>query len=172
MTFPGGKWLGWLLAGSLAVNLFGGGILLGGWIRDWRDPPAAGRAFHLGPPRLDILRMAERLPEPARAEARQILERRGGEIGAAFRALHRARREAHDALIAVPYEPNRLTRAFDELRARSGDAHARVHAAMVELIERVDPETRRLLAERMTRQRGRHGRRRHDGPPPPPPPRD
>lgn len=87
MTLPGGKWLGWLLVASLALNLFGGGILVGGWIRDWRQPPEARRAFHMGPPRLNILRMAERLPEPARAEARAILESRGAEIGEAIRAL-------------------------------------------------------------------------------------
>ena len=170
MTLPGGKWLGWLLAGSLAVNLFGGGILIGGWIREWRHPPSARGAFHLGAPRLDILRMAERLPEPARDEARAILERRGEEIGAAFRALGQARREAHEALVAEPFEAARLGRAFDELRARSGEAHSQVHAALAELVERVGPETRRQLAEGMMRRRGRHGRRgrRHrDGPPPP-----
>ena len=104
---------GWLLAGSLAVNLFLGGVLAGGWIRDLRDPPTARAAFHLGPPRLDIPRMAERLPEPARGVAGEILERRGQAIGAAFRALREARREAHEALVAEPFEAARLGRAFE-----------------------------------------------------------
>ena len=169
MKFGGGKWFGWLLAGSLAVNLFLGGVLAGGWIRDLRDPPTARAAFHLGPPRLDIPRMAERLPEPARGVAGEILERRGQAIGAAFRALREARREAHEALVAEPFEAARLGRAFETLRARSSRAHALVHAAMSELVERVEPETRRQLAEHMMRRRGRHGRRHRDPPPPPPP---
>ncbi len=162
MTLPGGKWLGWLLVASLALNLFGGGILVGGWIRDWRQPPEARRAFHMGPPRLNILRMAERLPEPARAEARAILESRGAEIGEAIRALRGARRAAHDALVAEPFDAARLGTRFEELRTRAGAAHALVHQAMAELAERVDPETRRQIAEAMQRRHGRHRRHRDE----------
>jgi len=158
------RWLGFVLIASLAVNLFLGGIVVGGWVAGGGPPlpawqPGAGlRAFP---------RLIETLPPEARAEAADILAEHRGEIRRSLVALHRARRDVFQLLAQETVDRPALEQAFATLRARMTAAQAAVQDALIEVSVSLPPEQRRALAE-AARDLPRMHRPRHGGPGGPP----
>ncbi len=153
-----------LLIVSLAANLFLGGVFAGGFIEAWRQDPEPS---HGRPPpfRLHMGGMLERLPEDARGQAHDVMERHRGRMRGSVGEMRQARREVAAALAAEPFEPNRLETALAELRRRGGAAQAAMHGAMAELAGDLGPEARRALAEGLAHRRHRQPRHRRPSPP-------
>ena len=163
MSSLGSNRLRWLLIGSLALNLFLGGIYVGHWVGAWRGGPD-GAAGHVRALRFHLRPMLENLPEASREQAEAVMERHRDPIRGAVRAMRQSRREVRDALLAEPVDEARLDRALAETRERAAASQAAMHAAMTEFARELPPEARRKLAENL----GRHGRRGHHSRPRPP----
>jgi uncharacterized membrane protein len=154
-------WLGFVLVASLALNLFLGGIVVGGWVAGggplparW-EPGAGGlRAFP---------RLVQALPPEQRAEAAAVLAEHRGEIRRRFIALHRARRDVFEAMTRETVDRAALEQAFAGLRERMTAAQAAVQEALIEVSISLPPEQRRALAEAARGLPGMH-RPRHGGP--------
>ncbi len=181
---PGGRWRTPLLILSLALNLFLGGLLIGGWIA---GRPPGGDSMIDGPmsdgpiqglagdrpgsaqSTPGLHRLIGALSPEARPEARRVFQEHRRELRTGIIALAESRRRVAAALSAEPFDPASLAAAFEELRHRTGAVQAGIHDGLVELSVRLNPEDRRRLVEFGARLTGeRHGGR--GGPPFRPPP--
>jgi uncharacterized membrane protein len=149
------------LALSLAFNLFLAGMIAAGWLAEGERISAARER----PPRI-FRHGLEGLDEDMRPAVEEARRRHAREIVPLTREMRAARREMRQALAAPELDEKRLQAAFEELRRRSHDAQAAVHALMLEIARTLDPAQRKQFFERV---RPRHLMHRRDRPPPPPP---
>lgn len=152
------------LAFSLAINLFLAGMIAAGWLAEGETR----RVEREGPPRYFRHGLAG-LEEGIRPAVEEVRRRHARQVVPLTRAMRAARREMRRALAAPELDEKRLEAAFEDLRRRSHDAQAAVHALMLEIAQTLDPAQRKQFFERVhPRYMMRHRERRE--PPPPPPP--
>lgn len=153
----------WLLGLSLLINVLLVGLILG-WIAGAsRGGPAGGPEPDfggLGPRETGaVVRML-----PPR-ERMQVL--REGELGlramGQIRAdIAQARRKVRDAALAEPYDPEAFLSAMEEMRATEFGVVSRVDRVLAAALERMSPEERTELFERLAADR-RMGQPRRPG---------
>ncbi len=144
-----------LLIASLAVNLFLGGVLIGGAL--------IGRPAHLlggGFDSLMALREAAMaLPDDGPAVLRGAFLERRGDLFGEVRGLHAARRDVRAAMTEEPFDPDRVAAAFATLRGQTADLQTLVHETLAQAMADLTPEQRHLFAEALARRGGGHGDR-------------
>ena len=143
----GRRWLKWILAASLTLNMLtlgavGGRLLAGG--------PLEGSPFN------DLPQIVQALPESDRLVMQQALRDAAGQIRTALVEVRRARRSMIVAMAAEPFDPEALDTALYALRARIDDALAAVHQVVLRVSDQLSPEGRAAVAESSIRM-GRHG---------------
>lgn len=147
------NWLVVALVASLAVNLLVAGAAAARWY------------VGAGPERYARLTQTQLIP---RMFFRDLDHSRRAELLAVFKAQDRSIRDGRravkeqvaafaDALEAEPYDPARVKAAVQGFTARSEALFALGGEAALALIDRLTPEERRLMAERL-RSRDERGR--------------
>jgi len=152
--------LRWLLVASLALNLLFAGLLAGGALRLWRDPPGS-----LPPVASAPMLLWQALPDEDRRALRE--QRHPGDPAAGWRDRHRAMRAEVQAevatlralLTAEPYDPAPLAVRLAEARDRQSERGERAAARMLERIAAMSPAERTRLADRMERRALRRSER-------------
>jgi uncharacterized membrane protein len=131
------------LIGSLALNLFLGGILVAASLRHH------GPGWHRGPPDMMALMRGhgDEATEAARAAHRDALRER-------FDQVRAARAAVADALVAEPFDAAALDVALDDLRNASAEAQGEFHRAFADVAATLSADERRTLAKRMSRHGG------------------
>ena len=132
---PGGagsaRWLQVLLVASLAVNLLIAGAVLGGaWVA--HHHPAHGGFGHpammpAGPMAGPVARFVAGLPPERRAQLHDVISGHQGAAAEFNHSLAGIRREAADAMLAVPFDKSRL----EPLLRRLYDAESSAKAATI-----------------------------------------
>lgn len=138
-----GRWVGWVLIASLALNLFLAGVV---GVRYWREQQwRSERSTMTGP----IGRIAQGLPESGRTKVKAVLDSRREQIREQNREFRRARSEAMQALAAEPFDRAKVEAAFAEARRRADGVSAIMQGAMIEASAQLTPEERKAFRERM-----------------------
>ena len=138
-----GRWVGWVLIVSLAVNLFLAGIV---GMRYWREHfrPQPDRAM-MGP----VGRITQGLPESGRAKVRATMDAKREQYREQGREFRRARSEAMQALAAEPFDRAKVDAAFAEARRRADSMSAIMQTALIEASAQLTPEERKAFRERL-----------------------
>ncbi|MEM0984617.1 MAG: periplasmic heavy metal sensor [Pseudomonadota bacterium] len=149
------RWRGALLTGSLMANTLFVGLFLGQWVSGPTGSPEP-RGRERGPP--PQARIAEQLiraaPAERRTEIRQAFRNAIGEVRPQFAARHEARAELRAAMVADPFDPERLEAAFAALRERQAALDTAIQTALVEQLGSLSVEDRQAIAEGLSRGRG------------------
>lgn len=146
------------LFGSLAVNLFLGGLMIGRWLDPRHPRPHAERGGPegsapgwmrraLGPEGAVTLEEAWRAHAPAIEPLRE--------------ELRRSREAVTVALEAQPFDQTAYAAALAEMQANMTNLYAAIHTVMVDVVGRLTPEQRHAMVER-SRERERHKAERRD----------
>lgn len=157
------KLAGWLLMGSLALNLLLGGYLAAGALR---------RPFH--PPNpfagLPTPHQLERvLPEARKPLLRSVLDEHVPAVRAAMRELFAQQQAVAAAVRAEPFDAKRLRQVLDDFTARQLDLIVAHQGTVSDLVGRLDAADRARVADLL---RIPPPPKEHDGKTPPPPPQD
>jgi len=165
----------WVVA--LLLSILANGVMLGVVLQATTDGPRAG-SHHMrgdGPPSrrggdgFNFRAFIGALPDDARDDARTLLDAQREDLRALFRQTREAQIAAQDAVAAEPYDPDRVRRAFDELRDARMAMEEAVEAIILDVVADLSPEDRMRAIEAgrapppRHRRGGRDGRR---GPPP------
>lgn len=140
-----------LLAGSLALNLFLGGVIGGALVTGARErdrPPP--------PRRMSYLAAADRLDEADGARLRALLTQKAEDTRPRLQALRAARRQAEAAMAAPEYNPDAVRAALERSRAEELALRREVDDAVIAFAVTLDPEDREAIAP-MFRRRGKRG---------------
>lgn len=140
-----------VLFGSLAVNLFLGGIMVGRWMEPHppgphHRPPGPGER----PPREPGAPPSwlQRALGPAGADALDETWRRHAPAIEPLREeLRRSREAVTEALEAEPFDAKAYAAALGDMQARTARMFDAIHAAMVEVATNLTPEQRRMVVE-------------------------
>jgi len=172
------KWILVLLAASLAVNLFIGGVILGRQFRAEDGPRGAPRERV----EFNLRRLAAYLPESEQDALREILQDHRRSLRTHFRDMRQSEQRIKDLLGAESVDLPALEAALESHQAKAEELKAPLRDIILNVVAKLDQETRKALAEDLFERRGPgpEGRplRRPGmgGPPdgrrPPPPPRD
>ena len=147
------SWLGWALAGSLAVNLMVAGAVGGALLS--RDGGGGRGAAGGGPPEIGVL--ARALDANGRRTLRQGLRGDSG-LRAGRAAMAERRVEVLAALRSEPFAPERLTEALAAQRAVQSGLADRGFDMLAEVIGSMTPEARAAYADRVEEALARRGR--------------
>ncbi len=137
-----------LLTGSLALNLFLVGLLVGGWVAGVRlmGPGVfGGQAELTGVADMDLREVALMLPEPSRAKLRRVMRQGFGELRPALRHARLARTDTDDALLAKPFDVDQLRVAFEQARNADSRVRALFHQTFLEFVVTLDDQEREFL---------------------------
>jgi len=163
------RWLGPALLISLVINLFLLGMIATAVIFH-RPPPGS----EFGPVPSPFFRMlqkgfAAQRPDD-RAVVRNIMIGQFPIIRPYIVKIEIARRDLAEAIGETPYDPAKVSAAFDKIDQAQAEMIRATRAAMVEGFGKLDPEQRARLAETMRKQAERRISHKggEDGPPPPP----
>jgi uncharacterized membrane protein len=144
--------LRFLLIGSLALNLFGIGIIAADAIMD-RDGHG-GLFGHGRPPRfMDLPSPRELravLPESDQAKLDHLLDANRAQFHQRRDELFAARQAVADAIKADPFDRAKLETAFAALRERNAAMAAGAQNWLVEFIAGIDPQGRAKVADLLT----------------------
>ncbi len=150
------KWLKWALIASLAVNL----VIIGGALghrvigHKWRPHGDRGSA------EFGIMGYARTLDAERRAAIRKIVKAEKPNLKALREDIRKARIEAGQALIAEPFDKEKVRAAM----ARIGEAEVRLKSAGIATLlgaaEQMTPAERTGLLEWWKRRRPHHFRER------------
>jgi uncharacterized membrane protein len=149
-----GRWVGWVLIVSLALNLFLVGVV---GVRYWREhvrPPPDRVA--MGP----FGRLTQGLPESGRAKFKEAMDSRREQMREQGREFRRARGEAMQALAAEPFDRVKVDAAFAEARRRADTMSAIMQGAMIEASAQLTSDERKAFRDRLAereRERERRG---------------
>ncbi len=133
----------WLTA-SLALNLFLGGLWIGGFAADSGEPSFEARRS--APPVFSAQGILFALPEASREEARDILDARSALIRASIEDLRAARRAVAAAMAREPLDQVATDAALVELRGRTETVQSVLHGIVLEIAKDLDPADRERLA--------------------------
>lgn len=138
---------------SLALNL-ALGAALGQWIWKSHHHPSP-RPMHEGPSmfRPDALRGA--LSPEHGDMVDEVLARHRDAMHSRIQQLRLARDSVQTAMLADPFQPERLDAAFANLRNAETNTASEAHAMLAEVTALAKPEERERIAELM---KGRHSR--------------
>jgi uncharacterized membrane protein len=142
MRLPSPRSLGIGLLASCTVNLFLGGLLVGGLLRGHVVPH--GRVGG-PPPNLEWIRRALGSEEMPALDA--VAARHGTALRERTLELREARRTVDRRLEDGPYDARALAAALADVGDRSAALQAQLSAALVELADGLTPEQRKRLVE-------------------------
>jgi len=149
------RWLIIALAVSVALNIAAVGFIAGHATSERFRPPFANPVF-------GVNSLIRDLPDARREELFRALREHARGLRPPVREMRRAQTELKDALDADEFDPAVAAAALESFRQSLCDSMARSNEAFVALAERMSPEERRWLVERMERDGpGRF----HHGPP-------
>jgi len=139
--------LGALLIASLALNLFGIGLLAGSYLR----PQLAGRdgpgPASLAPAAFEANELLVALPEAARPRAAEIIEAHAADLQAGLAALGPARLEVIAALGREPFDADAAAAALSALRDRALALQVTAHAIVTEVAGGLSEADRERFAQ-------------------------
>ena len=155
------RWLTIVAVVSLAINLLIAGVVAGHLLSgrhhigrepemmrgDNRMPDRPGEAV--------IQRMTAAVPAENRAVFMAVIAEHRQQIADAGRQVRDARIKVRDAMAADPFDRAKLDQAFAELRERSQQLQASLHATVSDAASKLPPEARARLADsnRLRRER-------------------
>jgi len=154
---------------SVALNLFLGGLIVGGSVvarrlADMQPPPAAGQ-------RLPLWRAADALPPPKRRAFRQMFRQAARDTREPVLQSRALRREAIAALEGPDFDAEAAVAGMNQARAKDMQARSEVEARIMRFAATLTPEERELLAAGLRRalagqlrDPGMPGQRRGPGP--------
>lgn len=137
-----------LLVGSLALNLFllgaiVGGLVVGQRLRVHRAPPIAG-----GPM---LWAAARELPPEHRAAYREVLRGKGGEARRELRDAREARAQAWSGLAKEPLDADAVRKQLAAARAQDSKARGALEDRIVAFAETLSAEDRARFVEGLAR---------------------
>ncbi|WP_162141285.1 periplasmic heavy metal sensor [Paucidesulfovibrio longus] len=132
---------GYLLIGSLAVNLLLGGYFIAGLLRHPFHPPNP----FVGLP--NPHQISAVLPEDSRPLIRSVLDVHEGEVRTAMTRLFTTQKQVAAAMRAEPFDPDRLRAVLDEYSARQMDLIVAHQHTVADLVGRLDAQGRANVAE-------------------------
>jgi uncharacterized membrane protein len=142
-----------LIVGSLALNLFGIGVIAADAIMD--GGRHGGLFGHCPPPRFTGLpsprELRDVLPENDQAKLDELLKANKDQFHQRLDALFAARQGVADAIKAEPFDQARLAAAFGALREQQAGMAAGSQEWLIELVAGLDPDGRAKVAELLTR---------------------
>jgi uncharacterized membrane protein len=136
------KTLAVLLAASVAVNLFLGGVIAGRWTGEAAQDLRAKR---------NVEAMLEPLPQDKRALVRKELRAAMPQVRQHFKALQEARARVADELGKPAPDAAELDRRFAEVRAQTTAIQAAFQQAFKRAAASLTPEERRAVIEALKR---------------------
>ncbi len=168
MTTRPSRRLALVLAASLGLNLFLGGMMASQWL--FHGPPfsAHPRGAH-SPGPFDRKAARAALDEEYRAVVDEIWERNRPSLRQGVRGLRQGREAVKRQLLADAFDPEALKRAHEDLAERMQSMRGVIEAHVLEIAEVLPADQRRLYFEASLR--GRSGRLGAFGDPPDHPPR-
>mgnify|MGYP001809989488 CR=1 FL=1 len=134
---------------SVALNLFLGGLIVGGSVvarrlADLQSPPVAGQ-------RLPLWRAADELPPPKRRAYRQMFRQSTLDTREPILQSRAMRREAIAALEGPDYDAEAAVRAMGQARAKDMQARSEVEARIMRFAATLTPDERKVLATGLRR---------------------
>ena len=152
------RWLGGMLAASLALNLFLAGVFVGRYAADPgaavavpapATEPARGERGPLAdlPGRPFIQRMAQNLPPEERAKFEAAVAAHRPALSAAASRVREVRLRVHDAIAVEPFDRAALETAFEQLRRRNEELQKAIQTALADAVAGLPPDARKALAE-------------------------
>jgi uncharacterized membrane protein len=134
---------------SVALNLFLGGLIVGGSVvarrlAELQPPPAAGQ-------RLPLWRAADELPPPKRRAYRQMFRQAAMETREPVLQSRALRRDAIAALESPTYDAEAVVTAMGKARAKDMEARSEVEARIMRFAATLTPEERKVLAAGLRR---------------------
>ncbi|HEX2116861.1 MAG TPA: periplasmic heavy metal sensor [Alphaproteobacteria bacterium] len=149
-------WILIALIGSLGLNLFLGGLMVGRWVS---GPPhrhvAMAERVPGGEPGRFLNRMASSLPPEHRPVFEGVISKHQDRVAELANQARAAREQVRDVLGKEPFDRAALDRAFETVRARNMALQSEVQMAIAEAAAGLPPEARQRLADWRA-----HGRRR------------
>ncbi|SDD31524.1 periplasmic heavy metal sensor [Kordiimonas lacus] len=137
------KWILVLLAASLAVNLFIGGVMLGRQIRGEEGP--------MGSPRerveFNLRRLASYLPESEQDQLRMIMRDHRQKLRGHFREMRVSEQRIKDLLLAETVDLSALEAALDSHQTKAEELKAPLRDIILNVVAKLDQETRKALAD-------------------------
>lgn len=153
------NWTRWLLLASLVINGLLGGYVVGRAFMHHPPPPPM-----MGAPGMPGGMGGGGLTPPLREAVKNDLKHR--EIKQRVDAIREARIAIRDAMLAEPFDRDRLDKAFDGLLDSQQALQRDLQRAASGAVARMSPEERKRVADwRPEGREGREGRRERDGPP-------
>ncbi len=163
------RWLGPALLVSLIINLFLLGMIATALI--FHRPPPGDEFGPVPSPFFRMLQkdMGGRRPDD-RAVVRSIMIQQFPIIRPYIVKIEIARRDLAQAIGATPYDPAKVSAAFERVDQAQAEMIRATRDAMVQGFGKLDPAQRERLAETMRKQAERRitNKGSEDGPPPPP----
>lgn len=129
----------------LLVSVLINGVLIGAGARTWLASDQAGIAERtVEPPRgFDLRAFIGALPEDARVQARRMAMAERRALAEELGAMRRARRAAHRALIAEPFDPETAQQALDDAREARMVVDRRTEALILTIAAELSEDDRR-----------------------------
>ncbi|MBI1405863.1 MAG: periplasmic heavy metal sensor [Caulobacter sp.] len=137
------------LLASLALNLFLGGLIVGGAVVARRVADLAPAAAPQG--RLPLWRAGDELPVLKRRAFRQMFRKAAVSSQEELRASRRIRREAIAALDSPDFNAEAVIARMEEARQTDGRARGGVEAEIMRFAATLTPQERSLLADGLRR---------------------
>ncbi len=120
---------------SLVVNFFVTGALVATWRFAGAHPTGMSA----------MQEFRDRIPRDARPVFRDAFHDNRERLRPAFRAMGEARAELETAVHAEPFDRAAVSRAFDNVQARSVEAQELVHEILIEAVESLPPDVRQEI---------------------------
>ncbi len=144
------KWILVLLAASLAVNLFIGGVILGRQFRG-DDGPKGGPRERV---EFNLRRLASYLPESEQDALRGILQEHRRNLRGHFRDMRQSEQRIKDLLGAEAVDLPALEAALEAHQAKAEELKAPLRDIILNVVAKLDQETRQALVEDLFERRG------------------
>lgn len=144
------KWILVLLAASLAVNLFIGGVILGRQFRG-DDGPKGGPRERV---EFNLRRLAAYLPESEQDALREILKEHRRNLRAHFRDMRQSEQRVKNLLGAETVDLPALEAALEAHQTRAEELKAPLRDIILNVVAKLDHDTRQALVEDLFAHRG------------------
>jgi len=158
------------LAGSLVLNVFAGGFILGRVLAPPPEPPPVAGAGGPAPAAgiddpFRIMRHADALPPESRMAFRRAFRAQLPDLRRGHRETRRLRAEFAMLIQAEEWDADAVAAKLEEIDAAQGRQRAAFKAAYLEAFGTLSAEERRLLVDAASKRRIDQRRRFRDGRP-------